>query len=157
MAWSYSASGLSLATANGRLYTVRFLVGDTDTTDQLVQDEEINFALSTFNNNVYTAAGWICRSIAAKFSRLVDTEISSVLSAKYSSRAKQYQQLANQVENQGKRLGGRSLGVFAGGISESAMHTADVDTDRVKPAFNVGQFDNTEAGVQYLPDEPDGV
>ncbi|CAB4139492.1 hypothetical protein UFOVP346_52 [uncultured Caudovirales phage] len=157
MSWSYSSNDLNLTTSSGRLNTVRFLIGDTDTTDQLVQNEEITFALSILNNNVYTSAGWVCRAIAAKFSRLVDTEISAALSAKYSTRAKQYQQLATQVENQGKRLGGRSLGVSAGGISESAMYTAEVDPDRVKPAFRVGQFDNTEAGVHYLPDEPDGV
>ena len=29
--------------------------------------------------------------------------------------------------------------------------------DRVKPSFGVSQFDNVEAGGQYLPDEPNGI
>ena len=45
MAWSYSVADLNTTTSSGRLNTVRLLVGDTDTSDQLVQNEEITFAL----------------------------------------------------------------------------------------------------------------
>jgi len=54
--WSYSVTDLNTTTASGRLNSVRLLVGDTDTSDQLVQDEEINFALAQANDNVYYAA-----------------------------------------------------------------------------------------------------
>jgi hypothetical protein len=155
--WSYSASNLNTTTASGRLNSVRLLVGDTDSADQLAQDEEILFAISQANNNIYYAAAWVCRTVAAKFSRMVDTTLDGALSAKYSTRSKQYQQLAAQVEAQGKKTSGKSLGVFGGGYSSSAMQVANEDPDRVKPAFGIDQFDNVEAGEGYIPDEPNGV
>ena len=155
--WSYSASNLNTTTASGRLNSVRLLVGDTDDADQLAQDEEILFAISQANNNIYYAAAWVCRTVAAKFSRMVDTTLDGALSAKYSTRSKQYQQLAAQVEAQGKKTSGKSLGVFGGGYSSSSMQVANEDPDRVKPAFGIDQFDNVEAGEGYIPDEPNGV
>jgi hypothetical protein len=157
MAWSYSAADLNTTTTSGRLNSVRLLVGDTDTTDQLVQNEEINFALAQANDNIYYAAAWVCRAIAAKFSRMVDTTLDGALSAKYSSKAKQYQQLASQVEAQGKKTSGKALGVFGGGISVADVTVVKEDPDRVKPAFSIDQFDNVEAADQYIPDEPNGV
>lgn len=157
MSWSYSPSDLNTTTASGRLNSVRLLVGDTDSADQLVQNEEIMFGLSQANNNVYYAAAWVCRTIAAKFSRMVDTTLDGALSGKYSTRAKQFQQLATQIEAQGKKTSGKALGVFAGGISSSAMGVANADPDRVMPEFGIDQFDNVEAGDGYIPDEPYGV
>ena len=157
MSWSYSATDLNTTTSAGRINTVRLLVGDTDTTDQLVQNEEITFALSQTGDNVYYGAVWICRAIAAKFSRLVTTTLDGSLCANYSDKAKQYNQLAVQIEAQGKKTSGKSLGISAGGISVSDMTVVNATTDRVKPAFSINQFDNPEAGGQYLPDEPYGV
>lgn len=144
MSWSYDPTLLNTTSASGRLNSVRLLVGDTDTTDQLVQNEEIVFALSQSGDNVYTAAAWVCRVIAAKFSRLVDTELSGALSASYSDKAKHYQLLAVQVETLGKKYSGRALGVSAGGLD-------------IGGAFTINRFDNTEAGVTYIPDNPNGV
>lgn len=157
MSWSYSASDLTTTTSAGRINTVRLLVGDTDTTDQLVQNEEITFALSQTGDNVYYAAVWICRAIAAKFSRMVTTTLDGALSANYSDKAKQYNQLAVQVEAQGKKTSGKALGISAGGISVAAMDLANATTDRVPPAFGVTQFDNVEAGDGYIPEEPNGI
>lgn len=157
MSWSYNASDLNTTTDSGRLNSVRLLVGDTNTSDQLVQNEEITFALAQANTNIYYAAAWICRVIAAKYSRLVDTQLDGALSANYSTRSKQYQQLAAQIEAQGKKTSGKSLGVFAGGISVTEMTLANEDTDRVKPSFSIDQFDNVEAGEQYIPDASNGI
>lgn len=157
MPWSYDSNNLSTVTVSGRLNTVRLLVGDTDTSDQLVQDEEITFALSQTGDNVYYAGSWVCRTIAAKFSRMVDTQLDGVLQANYSDRAKQYNQLASQIEAQGKKTSGKSLGVFAGGILKTDMYAAKVDTNRVESSFEIDQFDNVEAGGNYIPDSPDGI
>lgn len=153
MSWSYSATDLNTTTSSGRLNSVRLLVGDTDTTDQLVQNEEITFALSQAGNNIYYASSWICRVIAAKFSRMVDTQLDGALSAKYSDRSKQFQQLAIQIEAQGKKTSGKALGVFGGGISVSEVTLVNANPDRVQPAFTIGQFDNVEAADSYIPDE----
>lgn len=157
MAWSYDASNLNTTTASGRLNTVRLIMGDTDTTDQLIQNEEISFSLSQSNNNVYYAASLVCRLVAAKFSRLVDTSLDNAISAKYSTRSKQYQQLALQIEAQAKKSSGKSIGVFAGGILKSDMLVNNEDTTRVKPTFGIHQFDNVEAGSNYIPDDPNGI
>lgn len=157
MAWSYDASNLNTTTASGRLNTVRLLVGDTDSSDELVQNEEIAFALSQSNDNVYYAGSLVCRLVAAKFSRLVDTTLDNAISAKYSTRAKQYQQLAIQIEAQAKKASGKSIGVFAGGIFRVDMFEANEDPTRVRPSFGVNQFDNVEAGVTFIPDQPDGI
>jgi len=157
MAWSYDASNLNTTTASGRLNTVRLIVGDTDSSDELIQNEEIAFALEQSNNNVYYAGSLVCRLIAAKYSRLIDTTLDNAISAKYSTRAKQYQQLASQIENQAKKASGKSIGVFAGGILKTDMLAANEDTTRVKPAFGVNQFDNVEAGGYYIPDDPNGI
>ena len=157
MAWSYDVADLNTTTSSGRLNTVRLLVGDTDTSDQLVQNEEITFALAQVGDNIYYAGSWVCKVIAAKFSRMVTTTLDGALSANYSDRAKQYQQLSIQIEAQGKKTSGKSLGVFGGGISVVDVEAVRVNPDRVKPAFSVNQFDNTEAVDQYITDEPNGV
>lgn len=157
MSWSYSATDLNTTTSSGRLNSVRLLVGDTDTTDQLVQNEEITFALAQVGDNIYYAGSWVCRVIAAKFSRMVNTQLDGALSADYSDRAKQFQQLATQIEAQGKKTSGKALGVFGGGISVADMFVVSQDPDRVPPAFTIGQFDNVEAVDDYIPVEPDGI
>ena len=157
MSWSYDVSDLNTTTSSGRLNSVRLLVGDTDTSDQLVQNEEITFALAQVGDNVYYAGSWICKAIAAKFSRVVDTQLDGALSARYSDRVKQYQLLSIQIETQGKKTSGKSLGAFGGGISVIDMTSARGNTDRVKPAFTIDQFENGEAVDQYITDEPNGV
>ena len=52
MAWSYDPTDLNTTTASGRLNTVRLLVGDTDTTDQQVQNEEVTFSLTESGNSI---------------------------------------------------------------------------------------------------------
>ena len=52
MAWSYDATNLGTSTVAERLNSVRLLVGDTDTNDQQVQNEEIIFALNQTSDNV---------------------------------------------------------------------------------------------------------
>ena len=89
MAWSYEETDLRTTTASGRLNTVRLLLGDTDSNDQQVQNEEIAFALAQNNNNVYYAGAWCARIVAAKYSRKVTTSIDNAISADYSDLAKQ--------------------------------------------------------------------
>jgi lipoate-protein ligase A len=155
--WSYDPTYLNTTTPEGRLYTVRLLTGDTDCSSPLSQDEEISFALTQNGDSVYTAAVWICRAIAAKFSRLVDTQLDGALEVRYSDRSKQYNQLAFQLEAQGKKLSGRALGIGGGGVTVSAVALAEADSNRIKSAFRVNQFDNPEAGTTYIPDEPNGA
>ena len=150
MSWSYNPADLGTTTSSGRLNSVRLLIGDTDTSDQIMQDEEITFALAQTNNNVYYAGSWACHMIASKYSRLVDLKIEGS-SSRYSELAKQYITMSDHLNDLGKRTNGKSLGVSAGGISVAAMTVVQENDDNVDPSFRVQQFDNKRAGM-YTPD-----
>jgi len=138
MAWSYDEGNLNTGDTLGRLNAVRLLIGDTDTNDQQVQDEEIVFGLAQANNNVYGAGAWVCRVIAAKYSRNVDSEISGALKESASQLQDHYNSLADNLEYQGQKLGG--LGIAAGGLKVSTVDGVRANTNRVKPEFNKDQF-----------------
>lgn len=141
MSWSYDPTDLNTDTASGRLNVVRLLVGDTDTNDQQVQNEEITFALTQTNNNVYFGAGWVARTIASLYSRKVDTTLDGALSADYSDLASKYTKLAEDLEYQGKKAGA-ILNVAAGGITKTQIEAARANTNRIEGSFRRDQFKN---------------
>jgi glycerate-2-kinase len=141
MAWSYDPTDLDNTTASGRLNIVRLLVGDTDTVDQQVQNEEITFGLSENGDNIYLSASWIARAISSKYSRLVTTSLSGALSSDYSDLAKQYQTLADQLEYQGK-TNGASVGILAGGITKTQVEGVRANTNRIEGSFRRDRFKN---------------
>lgn len=141
MAWSYDPSNLVTTTDSGRLNIVRLLIGDTITTDQQMQDAEITFSLAQNGNSTYMAASWACRTLASKFARMVTTQLDGALSADYSDLMMHYQQLADNLEYQGK-TSGASLGVLAGGITKSSVEAARANTNRIENAFRMDQFKN---------------
>lgn len=147
MAWSYDEGNLNTSDTLGRLNTSRLLVGDTDTNDQQVQDEEIVFALAQANNNVYKASAWLCRVIAAKYSRNVDSEISGALKESASQLKAHYVSLADTLEYQSQKLGG--IGIAAGGITVSAVDGVRANTNRVRPEFNKDQFKIDKTDYNY--------
>lgn len=140
MAWTYDASDLSTETAGGRLNATRLLVGDTDTNDQQVQDEEITFALAQTSNNVYNAASWLASVIASKYARRVDTDLDGQLSEKYSQLQDHYARLSVSLSQQGKRFSGASLGSRVGGVSQAAVNAVRGNTDRVSPFARMDRF-----------------
>lgn len=140
MGWTYDNSDLATTTASGRLNAVRLLVGDTDTTDQQVQDEEITFALSEAQDNVYFAASWIAKTISSKYGRRVDTKLDGQLSAMYSQLHRHYQTLSVNLDQQGKKYSGSSLGVKYGGLKISEVNSVRDDTNRVTPSFRRDRF-----------------
>lgn len=130
------------ATAAERRDSVRWLTGDTDTTDQQSSDEEIAFALSQASNDIYYASSIAAKSIAAKYARLVDTSFEG-MRTDYSDRQIHYTNLAQKLEKDAKRFGTSGLGVpDAGGISIAEMDSVEDDSDRPSPAFSRGQFRN---------------
>lgn len=62
MAWTYAGDPAASALAK-----VRFLCGDTDTTNQQINDAEITFLLAEWNNDAYTSAAFACEAIAGKY------------------------------------------------------------------------------------------
>jgi len=140
MTWSYSEDNLGTASAIERLNSVRLLVGDTDSTDQLVQDEEINFALAQASNNIYNAAAWCADVVAAKFSRMVSTELDGQLREDYSDLSKQYRKLSSSLKQSAAKYSGTTLGLSFGGTEISVIEATRSLTNRVKPSFTKDQF-----------------
>jgi hypothetical protein len=151
MAWTYDETDLGTDTISGRLNSVRLLLGDTDTNDQQVQNEEVIFALGQANNNIYYAAAWCARTIASQYARKVNTSLDGALSADYSDLSKQYTSLADNLEYQGKKSGA-TIGILAGGISKTAVDAVRSNTDRIKPSFRRDGFRNPPS---YSGDEYD--
>lgn len=149
MTWTYDGTPGN-ATAGERRDSVRFLVGDTDTNDQQVMDEEITFALLEASENPYGAAAIAARAIAAKYARLVTTDAEG-LSQEFSQRQEHYTGLAQKLEQQAVRYGGSALGISSTGTSLSAMRAARDNEDRPPSRFYQGRFRNPNT----LPDDDD--
>lgn len=75
---------------------VRFYIGDTDSTDIQLQNEELS-ALLTIEGSVFSAAVEACYQIAAKYARLVD-ESTMDHSKSFSQRQLHYTQLAERLQ-----------------------------------------------------------
>jgi hypothetical protein len=142
MVWSYQDT---MPTDKDK---VRFYCGDVDSSEQLVTDEEILFALSE-EGTVRLAAATICERIGARFTRLSDITEGD-LSLKYSQRYSQFLELASSLRSRSAV----TASPLAGGISVSDKNQQNADTDRVKPAFTVDDFDSPETtGPQPWADE----
>lgn len=157
MSWTYGGD----PAANAR-DAIRFLIGDTDTTDQLLSDEEIAWVnteasgTSTGTTALYDAASRCCLTIASKLAREADKSIGD-LSVSMSQRATAYREQASAL----KALSGREGGVpipYAGGITISDKDIDEENSDIFRSWFSSGQFENvrdggrsqTIRGVQYF-------
>lgn len=80
---------------------VRFLISDTDSTDALFSDEELNYVISEWNNDAYKAARECAEILIARFSREADSTSKSVgdisVSESYSSKITHYKELAESL------------------------------------------------------------
>jgi len=96
MAWSYSgnpgASGLD---------EVRFLIQDTDSTDQLLSNEEINYLLTAYSADAYGAAIAAVIALIAKAARAVEESKSVAdlsLTRRAGARLQQWESLRKSLE-----------------------------------------------------------
>jgi hypothetical protein len=138
MTWSYSGNP-----ASSSKDMVRFLIGDTVSTAQLMQDEEIN-AILTYQSNPIYAAAYCADAMCAKFAREADLSIGAT-SISASQKSKAYCALADRLRASGGSTDGTgipSVSMFVGGISVSGNSALAEDDDLVQPPFGVGQDDN---------------
>lgn len=125
---------------NSKRDAVRLLTGDTDSTDALLQDSEVDYFLSLYSDTVYPAAAAACDAISSKYARQADTT-NGRLSIRASQRSYAYAQKAKELRRD-TLLGAE---VFAGGLTISGKNTLDDDSDAVQPAFSVGMDDYNSA------------
>jgi len=94
MTWTYSGDP-----SNSSKDAVRFTIGDTDDTDELVSDEEIAYLIS-IHNGVGMAAVGAARAVAAKYSRKADQSRAVgdlSLSQQFSQQSFQFHHLADHL------------------------------------------------------------
>jgi hypothetical protein len=138
MAWTYDASLLSASTAVGRRYIVRLALGDTDTTDQQLQDEEIDYYLDAADDAVRTATIAALKSLVAKYSRLADLWIGHTR-IQASQRARNYRLLLDELQDYSPT--NFVVQILVSGQSKAEKIDLAADTDAVQPGFSVGMDD----------------
>lgn len=114
---------------------VRFRLGDTDSTDVILFDEEIDGAIAiagTKEGGAYLAA----KAIIAKWTRVPDSKMGK-LDIKFSQRVTGLQGMLEELEAEAKQGGG--LGVPWMAAHSISRRNAIVDNDdRLEPAFSLG-------------------
>jgi hypothetical protein len=92
MAWTYSGDPSS-----SELDRYRFLIGDTDVDDKVLQDEEINFIIAEYPDNASRMYHLFSQAVLV-FGRAIkrtlgpQSEDPSVRTAFFSAKAKEYEQ-----------------------------------------------------------------
>ena len=132
MTWSYASTG---PTSDKDF--IRLTLGLTDTTDQLMTDEEITQTLTNYGNK-WKAAAAVAEAVAGKFARRVDSTMGKLKFA-YSQRVKAYLDLAKVLRRQAVLSGGGTL--WSGAIGIDSKQTEVDDSDRVVPAFSIDMHD----------------
>lgn len=138
MPWTYTGNP-----GSSEKDMVRFLIADTNTSRQLVQDEEIEWLL-TQEMNVYMAAAACCRSLIVKAGgvrrkRISDFDISYDVQFYVTTMA----QLTAR--------GSSHQVPYAGGISVADKQAQQADVDAVTPAFVKDLDDNPAAPQPSIP------
>lgn len=140
MGWSYD---LKLDTDRDR---IRFLIGDTNLSEQLLQDEEIDWIM-TLGGNLQSWAAMAARSIGASFARLSDTEAAEDVRSMLSQKSKQYFKLAEEILKDpvlSDEFGaGHFVEFYAGGQSKAEKTSDEADTDLVGPHITAGIHDRS--------------
>ena len=147
MAWTYSGDPSS-----SKKDEVRFLIGDTNTKDQLLLDAEINYLLGQHSQNSVMASARACEVLMAKFSRMADEQVGQV-KINFSQKAKGYATLRDDLR---RRIAMEQAMPYAGGISVADKEANRQDQDRSKPAFAKDMMDNNQTSPWITVPEPYG-
>lgn len=142
MTWTYSGDPSSSPKDE-----LRFLIGDTDMNDQLLQDEELDFILGKYPSTSRAQYAAIM-SIASKCARLYRQETGRIkvwADAKY----KHYMMLADQLKKDMAQGFSGTPYVFAGGISHTDMLKRNLDPDQVQTDVKTDMHDNPRYTEDY--------
>lgn len=133
--WSYSGNPGASA-----LDQTRYLIGDTDSTDPLINDAEIRWVLSQYQDTPMTAAIRCCETIIAKFSRMADESVGQV-KINYRQKAQNMRDLQTTLRN---RLAMEDAVPFAGGIYKSQVQAARQNSNLIRPDFTKHMMENDQ-------------
>lgn len=121
---------------------VRFLLNDTDSTDALFSDEELNYVISEWNSDAYEAARECAEILIARFAREADSSSKSVgdisVSESYSQKIQHYKELALSIQMRKLRKSPPTIKANSDALkSTDDRTTTDFNTD-----FRAGIHDN---------------
>lgn len=142
MTWSYNLASLSTP-----LYAVRLLIGDTDTTNQQLQDEEITFFLSQYNNGltyvdqIKTAIDCVT-VMGQKAADLIREEETGDVRVQLFERSKYLESLLDRLKALLKSK--QPISAFCGGISLDGIRSRNEDSDRNPNRISQRIHDNPE-------------
>jgi hypothetical protein len=152
MTWTYSGDP-----SDGDLEAIRFYVQDTDSSDQLISDEEIEFLIAQWKpvyGSTLMIASMVAEAISAKFAREVSYSADGV-SIGVNELQQKYDALATSLRDQYKQYD------VGGGPEVGGVMWSDYPDPRIKPTiWAVGMHDNIRAGNQaqggpFPPDIPE--
>ncbi len=132
MSWTYGGDP-----KNSDRDKIRLLVGDTDSSNQLVTDEEIDWALDR-ESSIFEAAALTAEFVAASFARNPDKQIRD-LSVKFSQTISSYRELAEEYKQRSSGQG--TWKDLAPGLSQDTKDSYDDDDDLVKPILERDQHE----------------
>ena len=133
MTWTYSATALGTVLAK-----VRLEVGDTDTTDQLLTDEELQVLIDNRASVVTLAAADACDVLATRFARDFDFSTDGQSFSRH-ARAKTFQERAQALRERYHSLTTHPV-TRVDGYSDD-IDSRDVTTD-TSPDFDVGRWED---------------
>lgn len=137
MTWTYTADP-STSTKDA----VRFLIGDTDETNQVIQDEEIYFNLGEVGGEPYRAASNTCYNLAARYTSEAQSTSKSVgglsISKSFGDKASRYERLAKDLLMRSRRI---------------SPPVPNADPHALGAELYVGKFDRYYASPNYWPSE----
>jgi len=126
---------------SGNRDKIRFLIGDTDSTDFHLHDAEITYLFDTWGN-IYRAASYAAEIIAASYAHKTNYSRSIgdlSISESYATSAQEFRELAKRLKAQELDLYPPSVEINASAI----MATADKTVTTYKTDFYTGMHDYT--------------
>lgn len=135
MTWTYTLDPLNVPRD-----AVRLFVGDTDSTKQLLQDEEIAWFLNQRGGRPIQAAILACEALATKYAGQVDVTLGK-MSLSNSQRSAAYKGRAEELRT---RLGGSAVRMLVGGTSYMQRCVARSNRDTIQPVTEVGGEDGLD-------------
>lgn len=108
----------------------------------LLQDGEINFVLSQYNNAPLNAAIPCVYAIIAKLSKLADESVGQVR-VSYNQKAKAFRTLIQDLRN---RIAANDIMPYAGGVWLADQIAVSADSSLVRPDFTKHMQQNRDEG-----------
>ncbi len=115
------------------LATVRLLIGDVDSADYALTDDQVQYFLDLYSDDARAAAPDAANAAANILTMRAVDESTGAMSVTLTRRAELYRQRAAELG--GSAGFGRMAAPYVGGVLQSELDTSDADTTRSPRRF----------------------